>query len=128
MKGKPNSKKSESPIEAKKRQLAEKQEANRAQLQQHEKFLQDAPKRAEELAKARREKRLERTSRTDRPTGRGRHATLPDPWRPYEINVAVPAQHKRTRAERRQGRLLFVFLLLVLIGVSYALYLHLSRL
>ncbi len=128
MKGKPSSKKSASPIEERKRQLAQEQEANRARLQQHEQFLQDAPKRAEELAKARREKKLESTSRTDRPTGHGRHATLPDPWRPYEINVAVPAQRKRTRAERREGRLLFVFLLLVLIGVSYVLYLNLSLL
>ena len=34
----------------------------------------------------------------------------------------MPALHKRTRAERRQGRRLFFFLVLVLIAVSYVLY------
>ena len=117
----PDPKKAESPIETRKRQLAEKEAATRAQLQQCQQFLNDAPKRAEKIAKAQREKIIERASRAERPRGR-RPATLPDPWRTYEANVAVPALHKRTRAERRQGRRLFFFLLLVLLGVSYVLY------
>ena len=121
MRRKPDPKKGESPIEAKKRQHAEKEAANRAALQQCQQFLQDAPRRAEEMAKAQREKIIERASRTERPKGH-RPATLPDPWRSYEANVAVPALHKRTRSERRRGRLLFFFLLLVLLAVSYALY------
>lgn len=121
MSWKPNPKKAESPIEVKKRQLAEKEAANRAKLQKCQQFLDDAPRRAEEMARAQREKLIESASRTDRPRGR-RPATLPDPWRTLEANVAVPAQHKRTRSERRKGRLLFFFLLLVLLGVSYALY------
>ena len=124
MKRKPDSKKGESPIEARKRQLAEKEAATRAKLRECQEFLSEAPRRAEEMAKARRAKLIERASRTDRTRG-PRPTTLPDPWRTYETNVAVPALHKRTRSERRKGRLLFVFLLLVLIGVSYLLYLSL---
>ena len=112
---------SESPIDAKKRQLAEREAANRAEIQKRQEFLKKAPKRAEEAANAKREKLIERASRADRPRSR-RSATLPDPWRTYETNVAVPAQEKRTRSERRKGRRLFLFLVLVLIGAGYVLY------
>lgn len=127
MRRKENPDKSESPIEAKKRQLAEKEAANLAEIQKRQQILKDAPKRAEEMARAKREKLIERASRADRPRNR-RSATLPDPWRTYETNVAVPAQNKRTRSERRKGRWLFCFLLLVLIGASYLLYISIRSL
>ncbi|MCE9610204.1 MAG: hypothetical protein K8R23_08335 [Chthoniobacter sp.] len=54
----------------------------------------------------------------------GRVTTLPDS-RTY--HVELPKAALPTRAERRQGRLLFFLLLLALIGLSYALYYSLQH-
>lgn len=46
--------------------------------------------------------------------------TLSDSWSSYYANLPAPV--RPTKAERQQGRLLFFVLLLLLTGVSYALY------
>lgn len=112
--------KAESPIEAKMREIGEREAKNRAEMEQCQQVIKDAPLRAAKIAEAQRDELITRAARTE--TRRGNPAALPDRWRPLEANVAVPAQHKRLRAERRQGRLLFFALLFTLLGVGYWLY------
>ena len=112
--------KAESPLEAKMREIAEREAKNRAEMEQCQQVIKDAPLRAKKIAEAQRDELITRAARTE--TRRGNPAALPDRWRPLEANVAVPAQHKRLRAERRQGRLLFFALLFTLLGVGYWLY------
>ena len=112
--------KAESPLEAKMREVAEREAKNRAEMEQCQQVIKDAPLRARKIAEAQRDELITRAARTE--TRRGNPAALPDRWRPLEANVAVPAQHKRLRAERRQGRLLFFALLCTLLGVGYWIY------
>ena len=112
--------KAESPLEVKMREIAEREAKNRAEMEQCQQVIKDAPLRAKKIAEAQRDELITRAARTE--TRRGNPAALPDRWRPLEANVAVPAQHKRLRAERRQGRLLFFALLFTLLGVGYWLY------
>ena len=117
---KADAQKAESPLEAKLREVAEREAKNRAEMEQCQQVINDAPQRAKKKAEAQRDQLLDRAARTE--TRRGNPAALPDRWRPLDVNVAAPAQHKRLRAERRQGRLLFFVLLFTLLGVGYWLY------
>ena len=117
---KPAPQKVESPLDAKLRDVAEREAKNRAEMEQCQQVIKDAPLRARKIAEAQRDELITRAARTE--TRRGNPAALPDRWRPLEANVAVPAQHKRLRAERRQGRLLFFALLCTLLGVGYWIY------
>jgi hypothetical protein len=114
------SKKAESPLDAKMREIAEREEKMRAQMEECQKVIKEAPQRAEKIAQARREEMRTRATRTE--ARRGNPAALTDKWRTLEVNAAAPAQYKRLRKERRQGRQLFFALLLVLLGVCYWLY------
>ena len=122
---KPGPQKLESPLDARKREIAEKEARNRAEMERCEKVIQEAPERAEKIARARREEMIARASRTDRRTAAP--ASLPDRWRTLEVNSAPPGRHKRLRAERRQGRLRFFLLLLTLLGLAYWLYYTLAH-
>ena len=117
--------KTESPLDAKLREVAEREAKNRAEMEECQQVIKDAPQRARKIAEAQRDELITRAARTE--TRRGNPAALPDRWRPLEANVAVPAQHKRLRAERRQGRLLFFALLFTLLGVGYWLYYTLTH-
>ena len=117
---KADAQKSESPLDAKMREVAEREAKNRAEMEQCQQVIKDAPLRAKKKAEAQREQLIARAARTE--TRRGNRAALPDRWRPMEANVAVPARDKRLRAERRQGRLLFFMLLFVLLGAGCWLY------
>ena len=108
-----------SPLDARRRSLAEEEAKLREQMEQQQKLIEDAPKIARERARQRREELITRATRTDaRP---GSKAALID-RRFYEANVAAPAQHRRLRAERRQGRLTFFVLLIVFSAVIFWLY------
>ena len=111
--------KSPSPLDEQARALAEQEEKLRAKMESCQKLIAEAPAIAREQARQRREELINRASRTDaRP---GCRTALPD--RRFDVNVAVPAQRRRLRAERRQGRLLFFVLLLVLAGlITWAYY------
>src|SRR3954468_11463615 len=98
--------KAPSPIDEKARALAEQEAQLRAQMESVQKLIEEAPKIAEEQRKLRREELINRASRTEARSGS--RAALPD--RRFEANVAAPAQRRRLRAERRQGRLTFFFL------------------
>ena len=117
---KSDAQKAESPLDAKMREVAEREAKNRAEMEECQQVIKDAPQRAKKIAEARREELITRAARTE--TRRGNPAALPDRWRTMDVNVAAPAQHKRLRAERRQGRLLFFALLFTLLGVGYWLY------
>ena len=109
----PGKNKTPSPIDEKARALAEQEAELRAKMASVQKLIEEAPKIAEAQARQRREELINRASRTDaRP---GCRTALPD--RRFEANVAVPAQRRRLRAERRQGRLTFFFWLLTLAGL-----------
>ena len=117
---KPGSQKTESPLDAKMREVAEREAKNRAEMEQCQQVIEEAPLRAKKIAAAQRDELITRAARTE--TRRGNPAALPDRWRPLEANVGVPARQKGMRAERRKGRLLFFALLFTLLGVGYWLY------
>ena len=117
--------KAESPLDAKMREVAEREAKNRAQMEECQQVIKDAPQRAKKIAEARREELITRAARTE--TRRGNPAALHDRWRTMEVNAAAPAQHKRLRAERQQGRLLFFALLFTLLGVGCWLYYTLTH-
>jgi hypothetical protein len=115
----PKAGKAGSPLDDRRRSLAEEEAKLREQMEQHQKLIEDAPKIARERARQRREELITRATRTDaRP---GSKAALID-RRFYEANVAAPAQRLRMRAERRQGRLTFFMLLIVFSAVIFWLY------
>ena len=110
----------ESSLDARLREVAEREAKNRAAMEQCQQVIKDAPQRAKKKAEAQREQLIARAAHTEmRP---GNRAALPDRWRPMEANVAAPARDKRLRAERLQGRLLFFVLLFTLLGAGYWLY------
>ena len=117
---KPSLEKPESPLDARMREVTEREARNRAEMERCQKVIKEAPERAEEIVQARRQEIRSRATRTE--TRRGNPAALKDKWRMLEVNAAGPAQHKRLRAERREGRSLFFLLLPVLLGLSYWLY------
>ena len=115
----PNAGKAGTPLDARRRSLAEEEAKLREQMEQNQKLIEDAPKIARERARQRREELITRATRTDaRP---GSRAAMID-RRFYEVNVAAPAQHRRLRSERRQGRLLFFLLLLLFCAAIFWLY------
>ncbi len=119
---KPSPHKLESPLDAKKREIAEQEARNRAEMEKCQKVIEGAPERAEKLAQAKRDELTARASQTDR--RRASSTSLPDSRYTMEANAAAP---RRLRAERRQGRLHFFLLLLVLLGLTYWLFLALTH-
>lgn len=117
---KSDAQKAESPLDTKLREVAEREAKNRAEMEECQQVIKDAPLRAKKKAEEQREQLITRAARTE--TRRGNPAALHDRWRSLEVNVAAPAQHKRLRAERQQGRLMFFVLLFTLLGVAYWLY------
>jgi len=111
--------KPESPLEAKMREIAEREAKNRAAMDECNKVIKEAPQRAEKMARAKRDELISRAARTE--ARRGNPATLPDHWR-LEGHTAAPSRYKRLRSERRQGRLLFFALLPVAVGLGYYVY------
>lgn len=107
------------PLDSRLRALEDQERKNRERMEKCQKLLEDAPKLAAERAREQREELITRAARTVKHAGGG--TALPD-RRYLEVNVAAPAQQRRMRAERRQGRLMFFFLLLALAGAVCFLY------
>ena len=110
-----------SPLDAQKRQLAEREEQIQAEMARHKRLIEEAPRLAEEHKKRQREEYLQRVSRTEARYGR-RGPTLHDPRFPYELNVAAAARQKTLRKDRNQGMLTFFILCFVLVIVLTWLY------
>ena len=110
-----------SPLDARKRQLAEREEQIQAEMARHKRLIEEAPRLAEEQKKQQREEYLRRMSRTEARYGR-RGPTLHDPRFPYELNVAAAARQKTLRKDRNQGMLTFFVLCIILAMVLCWLY------
>ncbi len=108
----------ETPLSARKNEVAEQEAKLRAQMEKYKKLIEDAPRLAKERERRLQEQFVIRKSRTEA-DGRSR-AALRD--RRYELNAGAPAKLKRLRAERNRGRLMFFILLLVFGGLVAWLY------
>src|SRR5689334_21234846 len=98
-----------SALNAKQRALQEEEQKLKAQMEKYKNFVENAPKLAAEIQREQREELLRRAATTHK--GSGRSTALFDRRTTLEANVAAPAQQRRMRAERRQGRLMFFVLL-----------------
>jgi hypothetical protein len=106
------------PLTAKQRALIEEEQRVKAEMERCARFVEDAPKRAEKIQREQRDELLRRAATMH--NGGGSTRVL-DRRFELDANVAAPAQ-RRTRAERRQGRLMFFVLLLALAGAIFYLY------
>lgn len=112
------------PLTAQQRALLEEEQKVKAQMERCTKLVADAPQIAAELRRKRRDELIHRASMTNKGMG---SAKIIDRRFGLEANVAAPAQQKRTRAERRQGRLMFFVLLLTLAGSILYFYYTVTR-
>jgi hypothetical protein len=108
------------PLGARQRALQEQERKLRERMEKYQKLIEEAPKLAAERAREQREELITRAARTVKHAGGGN--ALPDRRYGLDANVAVPAQQRRMRAERRQGRLMFFVLLLTLAAAVCFLY------
>lgn len=108
------------PLDARQRALQEQERKLQERMAKYEKLIEEAPKIAEQRARDQREELIRRAARTDKRSGSV--AALPDRRFGLEANVAAPAQQRRMRAERREGRLMFFVLLLTLAAAVLYLY------
>ena len=107
------------PLTAKQRALLEEEQKVKAEMERCARFVENAPKRAAEIQREQRDELLRRAAMTHKGMG---STKIIDRRVALEANVAAPAQQKRMRAERRQGRLMFFVLLLSLAGAILYLY------
>lgn len=106
-------------LTAKQRALLEEEQRVKAEMERCTRLVEDAPQRAEKIRREQREELLRRAAMTHKGMG---STKIIDRRVALEANVAAPAQQKRMRAERRQGRLMFFVLLLSLAGAILYLY------
>lgn len=122
MRKKPTPKRSDgpgSPLDAKKRALAEQQAKLQADMEAQKRLIEEAPIRAAEQKKRRREELITRASRTDRFSPSG---ALPDPRHPFHLQGGAPLPARKLRKHRRQGMWTFFVLCAVLICVLFWVY------
>src|SRR6201996_6881892 len=84
------------PLDAEKQAVAEQEAKLRAQMEKYQRLIEEAPKRAKAIARARQEQLVTQRSRIQPQQGRARTA-LPD--RRFELNAGAPARERRLRAE-----------------------------
>ena len=107
------------PLNNKQKALQEEEQKLKAKMEKYKNFVENAPKIAEQRQREQREELLRRAAMTHKGMG---STALIDRRATLEANVAAPAQQRRMRAERRQGRLMFLILLLTLAGAIFYLY------
>jgi hypothetical protein len=122
--GKKSKSQSETPFEARRRMLAEEESRLRTATEQHQKFIESAPKIAAEKAQAQREVFLRNAARGNRDVGMGA-VKLPDSRHLH--NEAAPVSQRVRRSDQQKGKLLFFFLLLMLCVAAWWAWLTLSR-
>jgi len=110
---------SPSPLEAKKRQLAEQEAALKAAEARYTKLIADAPRIAEARKKKQQDEYVRRVSRAPEARGASR---LHDPRFPYELNVSTAVQRKTLRKDRHRGMVTFFALCFVLALVLWWVY------
>ena len=106
-----------SPLDAKRRALAEQERKLREEIERRQRLIEEAPKIAREQEKRRREAIINRASRVE---GNGNTRTaLPDPRYAYEAQIATVGRGRRLKREQRRGMLTF-FILLATFGAVVA--------
>jgi hypothetical protein len=106
------------PLTAKQRALIEEEQRIKAEMERCSKFVEEAPKRAEKIQRDQREELIRRAA-TMHGGGGGSTRALD---RRFGLDANVAPAERRTRAERRQGRLMFFVLLLALAGAIFYFY------
>jgi hypothetical protein len=102
---------SESPLEARRRKLAEEERKLREQTERHQQFIESAPKIAARKQEEQREAYLRNATRSNRFTGPAA-TVLPD----IRINSDMPATSARERRrDRQRGKWMFF----VLVGLLF---------
>jgi hypothetical protein len=104
-------------LDAKKRALAEQEEKLRQHMDKLQRLIEEAPIRAEESKKKRRE---ELVSRNPKGARRLDSPTLVD--RRFELQLPTRTRRRARKGERRVARLKFFVLCLVLLGFLLWLY------
>jgi hypothetical protein len=111
---------SASPLEARKRALAEQQAKLQADMEAQKRLIEEAPKRVAEEKKRRQEELIKRASRTDR---FGTGGALPDPRHSFHLQQeGKPLPARKLRKHRRQGMWTFFVLCAILLGVLFWVY------
>jgi hypothetical protein len=108
------------PLTAKQRALLEEEQKLKAKMEKMQSFVENAPRRAAEIQREQREELLRRAATMHKGLG---STSLVDRRATLEANVAANAKERHLRSVRRQGRLMFVILLLALgVAVFYLYY------
>ena len=111
------------PLSAQQQALEEEARKLKEKLDRYKKLVDEAPRIARERERVRRDELISRASRTE--ARRGSRTALPDSRHADEnvLRATLPqTQGRRLRSERKQGRTLFIFLLITLAGVMGWLY------
>lgn len=115
-----SSKRSASPLDAEQKSLAAQEEKVRREVEKLESMIKDAPRRAEELKRRKQEELMMRTAYAS-PRIDSRPMSLVD--KRYEVHTAAMPRRRRTlKSERRQERLKFFVLFVILVLVAIWLY------
>jgi len=123
-KKKPEPSKAPTPLSTKQRALQEQETKLKAEMERCKKLVEDAPRIAAEQQRRQREEMINRASMTHRPT---RPTAVVDRGTTLRADPAVTGRQRRTRAERRQGRMMFFVLLLTLAAAVFYLYHTVTR-
>jgi hypothetical protein len=110
-------------LDQSKKDLAQRETELRDQMEKLERMIADAPKVAEELSRQQREELFMRASE-----GRGRldvSTALPDPR--YGEVGGGEYRRRSLRKERREGRIIFLVLMIALVAAVIWLVSHLQR-
>jgi len=114
-----------SPLDARRRALAEQERKLQEEIARRERLIDEAPKIAREQEKRRREELVARASRTE--ARFGTHAALQDPRFTYDAQIATVGPRRRLKRERHRGMFTFFVLLLTFAGIVAWIYFSLFR-
>lgn len=104
-----------SPLDGKRRALAEEQARIQAEIEHKKRLIEEAPKRAAEAIKRQQEEFVRRASRND--SRFGAPSALHDPRHVHPLNPGAPVRGRKLRKHRRQGMWTFFVLCGIFAGV-----------
>ncbi|MDQ3622693.1 MAG: hypothetical protein M3463_09420 [Verrucomicrobiota bacterium] len=104
-----------SPIDARKKALAEEEARLHAEIERRQRLIEEAPQIAREQERRRREELIARASRTE--ARFASRATLADTRHGYSGETGLAPRRRPLRRERTRGMLTFFVLLLVFLSV-----------
>lgn len=110
---------SPTPLNAKQRALQEEEQKLRLKMEKYRKFVEEAPKLAAQIQREQREELLRRAATMHKGAS---STSLIDRRTTLEANIVATAKEKHLRSVRRQGRLMFLILLITLAGAIFYLY------